>query len=683
MLVFRASCCNADRANASGKTAARGGRRKNRRKVPSLELNRLKESDVSQSSHGASSGDDGHCQILRDVPLQENHTLATSTTQVEEDTSKLERDSFCTHQVPCTDLLTGEIIATSSCRQNSIPRNSNIEANQGLTTSSYETRELSGYKSSSKVKPQMKDACVMTDITFGSDDISELTPVYQSQIASLSSSEGNRKDLQNGSSSAAVCNGSHSRIKKSGEANRESQSRPVSPTHSRQDKCTSPLIPKLMLRNGVLNRFVNGYAAPEITALRENAIRVQTKRKLFLSTKNRRATLKEHRISCPVIRQTSPMVCSAPEDDLIRLIDKSKVSTFRPSSLKRLGSGKQGSHSFLISFPRSHYDNLRNVSFNKTAESDSHSSFSDAQESLQESGSFSKNSSLGKSVCKNSSQRRRTEIQLLLDGDKPRGQRLSADEIPMIMAEDVSSWSLTTPEKSSWLGSSTRKITPVDHFSFPIQRLSSGSPSGSSLSGSLSNHRKRAFSEDSENSSITSPPFSIPPMKSLRVSSPPLDPIVVNNKHLPLSSSSLPRCNHETHRQGSQEKRKEFEIQSTINDERSHSLQPSSLKNNSSLKIASSFKETCLRLDEVFCAELVVFDSRGDCLLKNGEYSILMQKCLKSEDENPKDLLKFEPLSWSSIFGGQDSVSVYYYQIKHPSSLSTCLVFSILLSTCA
>lgn len=669
MLVFRASRYNANRMNGSNKTTTRGRGRKNRRKAPSLELNQLKESGA-QSSHGASSGDDDHCQILQDDPL-ENHTLATNATQIEEDTSKTERISVSTHQVPYTDLLTGEFVATSQCR-----RNSNIESNQGPTMSSYESPELSSSKLRSKFKPQMKDACVMTDITFGTDDISELTPVYQSQIASLSLSEDNRKDSQKVSSSAALCNGSHiSRSKKPAEANHASQPRPASPTHSRHDKCTSPLIPKLVLRNGVLNRFVNGYGAPEITALRENGTRVPTKRKLFLSTKNRRATLntkreaEDHRRSYPVIRQTSPMVCSAPEDDLIRLMDKSKVSTFRRSSLKRLGSGKQGSHSFLISFPRSHYDNLRNVSSNITA--DAHPSFSDAQESLQECGSFSKSSSLGKSICKSYSQRRRTEIQLLLDGDKPRGQRLSADEIPMIMAEDVSSWSLTTPEKSSsWLGSSTRKITPVDHFSFPIpslspKRLSSGSTSGSSVSGSLSNHKKRAFSEESESSSVTSPLCSTPPPKSLRVSSPPSDMNAVNDRHLPLPSSSLsPRSIHETHKQRSQEKRKEFEIQSIKNDERNHSLQPFSLKTNSSLKGTSSSnttrirKEACLQLDEVFCAELVVFDSRGDCLLKNGEYSILMQKCPKSEDEKPKDLLTFEPLTWSSIFGGQDSVSV-------------------------
>ena len=56
--------------------------------------------------------------------------------------------------------------------------------------------------------------------------------------------------------------------------------------------------------------------------------------------------------------------------------------------------------------------------------------------------------------------------------------------------------------------------------------------------------------------------------------------------------------------------------------------------------------------DDVFVSELVVFDSRGDCLLQEGEYSILMQQYSKKEkDESPR-LLTFPPLTWSSVFGG-------------------------------
>ena len=70
----------------------------------------------------------------------------------------------------------------------------------------------------------------------------------------------------------------------------------------------------------------------------------------------------------------------------------------------------------------------------------------------------------------------------------------------------------------------------------------------------------------------------------------------------------------------------------------------------------------------LFCAEMVVFDSRGECLLDEGEYSILMQKCPRRDGEScsgeapptpPPPLLTFSPLSWNSVFGeGAEKVGI-------------------------
>ena len=61
----------------------------------------------------------------------------------------------------------------------------------------------------------------------------------------------------------------------------------------------------------------------------------------------------------------------------------------------------------------------------------------------------------------------------------------------------------------------------------------------------------------------------------------------------------------------------------------------------------------------LFSAEVVVFDSRGECLLDEGEYSILMQKCPEKDAtgaEGPPRLFTFSPLSWTSVFGANDQV---------------------------
>jgi hypothetical protein len=76
----------------------------------------------------------------------------------------------------------------------------------------------------------------------------------------------------------------------------------------------------------------------------------------------------------------------------------------------------------------------------------------------------------------------------------------------------------------------------------------------------------------------------------------------------------------------------------------------------------------------LFSAEMVVFDSRGECLLDEGEYSILMQKCPEKDaaagTEEPPRLFTFSPLSWTTVFGASD-------QEKADESENMMLKFSL------
>lgn len=632
MLIFRASEYKTDRIETGdGLAVSSSSKQKRTKKVASQNL---KGTSVDRSSRT-----NEQSQLSKDNILLDRNTQL-SPLQIESDKAPL---------LDCKSSSNNDVASTY--KPKSTIRLSNAEENQNPATSSNKGSEQLNYSLRSKVKPLMKDACVMTDISFGTDDISELVPVCQSQTVSMSSMEGDCKGTEVCSSSTSMCNGSHSPFSKPLESTRERQLvKALTPTHSRQDRCTSPLIPKRMLLNGTLNRFVNGYAAPEITALRENGTRVQPKWKLLQFAKSKKASKKgtiDKQKSVSAVCKSLSVTQSAHKDSTVVLDDKCNVAAFQSSTLKCLGSGKQGSRSFLISIPRDHYDNLRTSKI-------PHSNGVDGPDFSKEDCSHPKNNNMGRNVNKHSVYRRRTEIQLLLDGDKPRGQRLSADEIPMIIAEDVSSWSLTTAEKSSWLGSSTRKIAPVDHFSFPIPNLSPRS-SGNFLSlcpGSVVNHRKRAYSEESDNSSCGSPLYSNP--KVARVTSPsrtsPSD-----GTHVPVSLSILSSPVQETDKR-KLNMSKENELFETSGRDR---LKESVL-NEHNYALLSNGMDPFIRQDEVFCAELVVCDSRGDCLMKDGEYAVLMQKCMTDKDENAKDLLTFEPLNWSSIFAEQDHVSVFF-----------------------
>ena len=246
------------------------------------------------------------------------------------------------------------------------------------------------------------------------------------------------------------------------------------------------------------------------------------------------------------------------------------------------------------------------------------------------------------------SARKRSEIQLLLDGDKPRGERISAEEIPVFTAEDLASRATrsntgtTAQSRGSWtqLGTGTRKITPVEPLTYPL------SPTFLSkrVGGINGQSRKRSHSDSDH--PIMSPDNVTPPLK-------------------------LPRLAEEERKgegeRGGKGGRGRAEGEGGKEEERArapprHSSPPpppppppprsegptEDTQGQSSLQSFSA--------GDVFSAEIVVFDSRGECLLEEGEYSIFMQKCPKKESAST-GLTSFTPLTWSSVFGGEKNVS--------------------------
>ena len=236
--------------------------------------------------------------------------------------------------------------------------------------------------------------------------------------------------------------------------------------------------------------------------------------------------------------------------------------------------------------------------------------------------------------------RKRSEIQLLLDGDKPPGQRISAEEIPVFTAEDPSNRAtryMIHQSKGSWtqLGTGTRKITPVEPFTYPF------SPTliPKKLSGI-----KRSLSESDAplSSDVSSPPPKMPRVAEM------------DEEKEEKMEESMDEDSEVLETQ-------DMDVKTTGAVSQSVSPPPTPPPPNVELTDEKSrdFAEqaTGVAPEGLFCAEIVVFDSRGECLLDKGEYSILMHKCpQKSAGAEPPPLVTFAPLSWSSIFGGGEQV---------------------------
>lgn len=237
--------------------------------------------------------------------------------------------------------------------------------------------------------------------------------------------------------------------------------------------------------------------------------------------------------------------------------------------------------------------------------------------------------------------RKRSEIQLLLDGDKPPSERISPEEIPIFTAEDPSNRAthhMALQSKGCWtqLGTGTRKITPVEPFTYSvpptlIPRKRSLSESDAALSSDIrppppKMARVSETDEETEEAMdevLEEQNSDIAPVRAFSKSvSPAPSPMP------PLPPSPLPNSENEL-------------------DEKTHDCSEQATQSHTP--------------EGLFCAEMVVFDSRGECLLEKGEYSILMQKCSQKEAvSEPPPPLTFSPLSWNSVFGGGEQVDTSY-----------------------
>ena len=495
---------------------------------------------------------------------------------------------------------------------------------EGKGKSSLSRHGLSQKKAKAKPKRAKMDASVMTELSFGTGIITDLSTVSHEPLH-VSNHVDNFTPVPSFNTSNHHYTSNHT------------YSPPLTKKGFR-DKCTSP---KLLFRNGRFNGCsVNGYSIPEVAALREGILHPS-------STEQAEKSLHG--------KQTATNVSGNMEAGISSFMTQHEVTTVQKEAtknggnyLKRLpkckkrimkrqlkhkglaGTGKRGTHSFLVSLPRVHYDSLPK-----------HSDLLDT--TLTPPPHNDETCGDGGTGGRPNSYRRRSEVQLLLDGDKPPGQRLSATEVPVFIAEDISNRSSrnVTGPNSPWLGSSTRKITPVEHFAFPLPNPFSPKKNPSSISGNVSSfpqlvegsvqqHKKR------HGSNRETSPEHPPPTKQPRVA----------------SSSSAMKSFDEKEREKVEDKTHGLDVLEEVLSTRKH---PNGVTMSPSMPSPMVPEHGPLpkrdhllpgQSEEVFGAELVVFDSRGECLIKDGKYSILMQSCSKS------GLSTFEPLTWANVFGG-------------------------------
>ena len=555
----------------------------------------------------------------------------------------------------------------------------------GKGKSSLSKHSLLQKKSRTKLKKSKMDASVMTEISYGTDDIPDLYTTAGSHTPLT-------PPLNN-----YVAKGNHSNTY-SFPPKDHTQSPPL-PKVGFVHKCTSPRHP---FRNGTLNGVLNGYALPEVTA-----------------------ALKGRSEPCPEKIHE--------DDDGLFVADQLKVGSTRDGFLKTLtkqsskrrgrrkmmsqrhrnpqtappvGTGKRGTHSFLVSIPRIYYNNHRRPW------SYSRNSADSAMQLAEEEARGGKST-----MAPSTPHRRRSEIQLLFDGDKPPGQRISELDIPVFVAEDISNRSVSSTNTGSnaiWLGSSTRKITPTEHFSYPLhspsptKRQSNGIAavanaadfcngfSSATLSpghgGSGGNHRKR-MSSSMDTTSAISPPDSFPPSKQPKVALgiSDFDPQPVTSNKQPaaksLSSVSMnakekgedclpdphphptaaePVLEAEMALEG-EEKALEGEMAALGGEKHGHLSNGLMMLTSFPPRIGAVTKgegekeepsSSASQSSTSFGAELVVFDSRGECLVRDGEYSILMQ-CYSGKKS--RGLSTFEPLTWKTVFGRMEEKEVRFH----------------------
>ena len=317
-----------------------------------------------------------------------------------------------------------------------------------------------------KIVREKKDAAVMTDLVFGTDELSAVYQTKKSSTESVNSNDSQTTPSKANSTLPAT----------------------ISP-HDPKDKCSSP-ISKFPLKNHSVKNGFSILSPPEVVAVQSGDGEVLLQSRAEISTALDRSTefVKESHLTCE---------------------EREKV----------MGSEMNGEHSLTVSIPRNFYSSTVTQ----------HSSVSEVVStvesvSVSQSGRDSEFQTQKSSVYK-----RRSEIQLLYDGDKPRGQGISADEIPMFTAEDLSQISTSKP---NWHGSSTRKVTPPEHFAYSLpdhspKKVNTGNSSyvssptsNSTIVNGVDSSRKRPLDE-ADKGSLPTDSFSSPPLaKQARISSP-------------------------------------------------------------------------------------------------------------------------------------------------------------------
>ena len=561
MLIFRASRCT----RGVEKTIAK---KKSRKLFPSvaIELNKLNHAEIAKAKQQVQSQVSSVSENYRPTNRSTGETSSTSTS------CPPSRPSF--HQ-------SGSQVHPGGTSPVSTEPSSMCNGTHPSPTAL--SPGVAQRRAKTKAKKEKKDVGVMTDLSLGTAVINNLVPpLKRTSLSPLS--------LQNGK-----------------------QDQEPSLTHRKgfSDKCTSPIFPRLVLKNGLGN--INGLSPrngyPDLGEIELQAAMSKLPSSAQAVRNSRRAQWENATGDNDVTSGDEGLIVSIPRSILV----PSRSSSLSSVSSDSLGFSRRG----LYRGPR------------------------------------------------------RSEIQLLLDGDKPPGQRISAEEIPVFVAEDVSSRT-TRRSKGPWQQSSTRKITPVEHFNYP---LSPSSPKKTTGDHVHLENRKRVLSDSD---SVSSPP----PSKQPRIDTETLSPsqslahAQQQQQTQPLShpAPKLPQQALKLPSQQSQPPTAPMTttVTNTIaeTDEKTMRIQTPAVEDTS--LVEHSNPDLGLT-DEVFNAELTVFDSRGSCLLNDGEYSILMQQCPKKEGDSP-GLLTFAPLKWNSIFGDAGQVSITRIHV-------TLLGFNSLVST--
>ena len=683
MLVFRASQYVAGTTNSVRKRARLpSSSKKPGRKTVALELNRINPAKF-QSQATAPSSTAVHDQLVADTGNKggrpsgvdsQSSRRKSSSSSVENSGSTAKVVHVNGHS---SSVATNEASAKLSSKINWSDCNHSLEEADSSVESSSEANSGAARTKGLFKKTETREIGVMTDLC-GIDSVLDLS--------SVSSSLTNRKGSSNLRLSLQPCPS----LKK-----------------GCTDRCTSPGFPSKHqpFRNGGVNGFTfNGYANPDVLTLRAGpGVYQQNRKKKAMSLMQNHTDHQQQAEYLLDLERNSGAEAMMTHTDL-------ETGEIRPrGEFQAVAGGGGGGLPFKVSIPRTILNSSSNGddSYNDGSMVKPIATAGGAAViggGSEEVGSLQLQTSSSDTNKKGSTQssstgaqpqqkspsayKRRSEVQLLLDGDKPPSERISASEVPIFTAEDVSSRNTRNTGRGSgstggqlnksWLDSSTRKITPVDHFDYAFVSLTEkvtgivhsssnsggGGSASSGVSSSAASSRKRNISDLDGGPATTLSSGKgggsgavPPPTKQAKIVSNgranssgvnieencKLDGVDPSSESgAPLASPTLSSTAQDT----------TADISKAIASYGSNSSLESE-----SLGMAKGSdgvdKNSLFQPDDVFASELVVFDSRGDCLLQEGEYSIVMQRCSKKDSVGDvPGLLTFPPLTWSSVFAG-------------------------------